>query len=63
MHHGLPWHLQSDQCRVGEWVFGVGFIEVFQIDAEPPGPILHWYHGQIGKPIRVFYISDEPGLQ
>ena len=47
----------------GEGIVGAGLVEVFEIDAQVPGPILLWYHDQIGEPVGVFDLSYESNLE
>ena len=46
----------------GEGILRASLVEVFEIDAQAPGFILLSHHHQVCSPVRVFYLSDESGL-
>ena len=45
-----------------EGILRASLVEVFEIDAQAPGFVLLWYHHQVCQPVRMFYLSDESGL-
>jgi len=46
-----------------ETIFWVSFIEISEVDVDPPLAILLLYKGGIGEPAGVEGLSDEAGLQ
>ena len=46
----------------GEGILGASLVVVFEIDAQAPGFVLHWYHHQVCQPVRMFDFSNESGL-
>ena len=47
----------------GEGILWASLVKVLEIDAQAPGFVILWYHHQVCYPVRVFYFSNESGLQ
>ena len=49
--------LNSEKCT-----FGVGSVQICEVDTHSPFPASFFHHDHIGKPVRVMYFPDEVGL-
>lgn len=49
--------------RQGKWILGTQFVEICEVDADSPFPILLLHHYYIGQLFWILYFPYEPGVE